>query len=279
MKYFLAIMYLCAAVSVRSSAAEHDAAESASSDIGRRSLSSDGEFQKISAPLTHIFQFKIENGILTLDRAAWKEEAAAIEKENAAASDPNNLPPGMKPDTSQALRYQARLLEERARQLERHQHMGSAPPLCTLFQKIEATARMGSRSFSGGGPSFNSNGKWMEWQSAFEGKSLSGQLVSNNDEERLALQEKTEPNRTLDFVIYQRSGFRIQISNPEGELILLRQMPDGAFSVITMLASKVQKYEAETFEELVRLNRTALEADVLPALKQCGIVLIADSQK
>jgi hypothetical protein len=245
--------------------------------LGMRRFLQTANYKKISTPLADIFQFKTDKGILKLDRAAWKEKADAIEKKNAAANDPNNLPQGMQPNTPEALRYQARLLEEKARVLERQKYMGSVPPMYTLFQKIEQVTRQGSaQHFSQHGPSYGSHGGKKEWGSAFEGDLLSGQWNSDNDSDKMIFEEKKSPHRTVEFAMDQETGFRIQVSNPEGELILLRQEPDGAFSVVAMLAGKVKKYEADTFLALVRQNHLALEADVLPVLEQFGICLIAE---
>jgi hypothetical protein len=265
---------LCGLAGLHCIAADQQPSTTMPAESVRSPLLAEGDLQKTHETLSQIFQFKSKSDALQLDRAAWEPIAKQIEEKIAADNDPVNLPPGITPGSPQALRFQARMLEEKARQLERQQRMGQQPPLFALFQKIEDDARGGSRSFSRGGPSlnFSNNGKWKQLNSSFRGTSLGGTLSSNNDSDHLTLEEASPPTRTLELVAaIESDAFRVQLSDPEGNLVLLRQLSDGGCSVVTMLSGKVQCYEGKSFADLCQHNRAAVETDVLPAFEQFGI--------
>jgi hypothetical protein len=261
-------------------AADDDLAAAILQNASNVSLAAEGDLQRIREPLAQIFQFKIESGQLKLNRAAWEPVAAEIETKNAAAAkEAEKLPPGMDPNSPQGLRFQARLLELKARKVERQQHGGPQPPippLHSLFQRVVETARQGSRGFSGGSGyggryGYTRSGGEKEWQNVFRGEALAGKLRSNDDGDELVIEELKLPKRTLEFATDKASGFRLQISNPQGDMILLRQRGDGYFAMITMLSGKARVSEGNSFLAVAQRQRSKLGTDSLPVLAKCGI--------
>ena len=250
-------------------AGAEDPAESTSHSTAKSPLAADGELQQLREPLARIFQFKLDAGNLKFDRTAWESAAAEIEKKNAAAKEAEQLPPGMDPESPAGLRYRARLLQERALLLERQQRMGSLPPFMTLFENFEEQSRHGQRS-TGGATGYSTIGKMKTFRRTFEGKTLVGEARSDNDGDWFTVRELESPNRTLELSSENGAGFRIELSDPSGNLILLRQRRD-SFSAVDILAGKVQFVEGTSFVDACRRNRTKMETDLLPILTSIGI--------
>jgi hypothetical protein len=271
MKRFLAVAVIVGVLDVHFRAACADnPVDSTSPSTAKSPLAVDGELQKLRDPLLQIFQFQLEADNLKFDRSAWETAAAEIEKKNAAAAkDAENLPPGMDPESPQGLRYRARLLEERAQQLERQQRMGASPPFLVLLQNLEDQSRHGQRS-TGGATGYSSNGKQKSWRRTFDGKTLSGEVRSDNDGEGFTVRESELPNRTLELSSNKDTGFRIEISDPAGDAILLRQCSDG-FSSVTMTSGMVHVIEGKTFVDAYRRSRAQMDTDLLPVLARFGI--------
>ena len=270
MKHFLAIACVVGVLGGHSDAAGADEpADSNHSTADKSPLAADGELQKLREPLSQIFQLKLESGNLKFDRSAWETAAAEIERKSvAAAKDAENLPPGMDPESPQGLRYRARLLQDKALQLERQQRIGSLPSFLVLFQNVEEQSRHGQRS-TGGATGYSSNGKQKTYRRTFEGKTLTGEARTDNDGDSFTVRELESPNRTLELSSNSDTGFRIELSDPAGNLILLRQRPD-CFSAVSVVAGKVQIAEGKSFVDACRRNRAQMEADLLPVLARFG---------
>jgi hypothetical protein len=244
------------------------------SDESTTSLQGAGALGAVREPLTAIFQFKIENGKLSLDRDAWAAAAEKIEKDEAAAAEveAKNLPKGMAPNSPEALRYRARQLERQADQLERQTRMGGAkaPPLHTLLRQVQARAANAPRGRTGGSSGFSSSNGRQVWQMAFESGGLSGQLRTDGDGEQLILRESSKPRRMLELVT-DGDGFRIQLVSLDGDSILLRQEPGGQFSVAAIIAGKVVVERSPSFVLFLQKNRELAGKVVLPALASAGV--------
>ena len=232
MKRLLAFAFVIGVLGVHFHAAgAEDPAESTSHSTAKSPLAADGELQQLRESLARIFQFKLDAGNLKFDRAAWESAAAEIEKKNAAAKEAEQLPPGMDPESPAGLRYRARLLQERALLLERQQRMGSLPPFMTLFENFEEQSRHGQRS-TGGATGYSTIGKMKTFRRTFEGKTLVGEARSDNDGDWFTVRESWNRRiRTLELSSENGAGFRIELSNPTGNLILLRQRRD-SFSAV-----------------------------------------------
>jgi len=253
------------------------------SDEAKPSLQGAGALGAVREPLAAVFQFKIENGKLSLDRDAWAAAAEKIEKDEAAAADAEakNLPKGMAPNSPEALRYRARQLERQADQLERQARMGAAkaPPLHALFRQVQARAANAPRGRVGGGSSFSSSNGSQVWQIGFESGGLSGELRTDGDGDRLILQESAKPKRMLELMT-DGGGFRIQLVGSEGDSILLRQEAEGRFSVVAIIGGKVVAERALSFVLFIQKNRGFAERVLLPALASVGVrpILLPDDE-
>ena len=270
MKHFLAIACVVGVLGGHSDAAGADEpADSNHSTADKSPLAADGELQKLREPLSQIFQLKLESGNLKFDRSAWETAAAEIERKSvAAAKDAENLPPGMDPESPQGLRYRARLLQDKALQLERQQSNRFTPVISRLVPKRRRTVATRTAS-TGGATGYSSNGKQKTYRRTFEGKTLTGERRTDNDGDSFTVRELESPNRTLELSSNSDTGFRIELSDPAGNLILLRQRPD-CFSAVSVVAGKVQIAEGKSFVDACRRNRAQMEADLLPVLVRFG---------
>lgn len=245
-------------------------------DLTATPLAGDGELVKLHDLTEKIFQFKIEAGQLRIDRAAWdrqgKEIASAEEAQAAAAA--NNMPPGF----AQNPRMAAMDKERRDRTIAM---MGGPPPaLHAIFRALQERARKASRSFAGGSdlPSSSIHNGWKQWQSGFAGETLSGELRTNNGGEELQLQELEPPRRMLEFRCGNDASMLLQLTDREGETIVLRQDGKGRFFLAIIAAETTIADEAESFIALVKQHRQLIESDVLPVLARIGVRPILPSE-
>ena len=229
----------------------------------KSALIRDGALQTIKEPTAKILQFKIRDGKLQLDRDAWEPAAREIEKEAAAGP---KLPPGIAPNTPEAFRIQARQLEERARQLEMNSRMGPTAPIHILFRNLQETAKRGSHGMN---ISSGNNG------STFRSDTLAGRLSTNNDLEELSLEETESPYRKIEFVSDADHGFRIELTNTDGDAMVLRQLGDGRFFVISIQHDSVFDGPGRDVCRAIQ-ERSFAHGDrrFLPALAQLGISLM-----
>jgi hypothetical protein len=259
------VLGIFAAVSFSAFADEQFDASSA--PVKKSALAADGELQKLREPLAQIFQFKLDGGNLKFDRAAWESAAAEIEKKNSAAKEAEQLPPGMDPESPAGLRFRARLLQEKATQLERQQRIGALPPFITLVQNIEEQSHHGQRA-TGGATGFSTNGKFKSVRRTFAGATLIGEARSDNDGDMFAIRETELPNRTLELSVENDNGFRIELFDKIGNAIFLRQRPS-SFSIISLIDGHVETITGRSFIDAYRRNRTRMD-NILPILVQIG---------
>jgi hypothetical protein len=239
-------------------------------DLTATPLAGDGELVKLHDLTEKIFQFKIESGQLRIDRAAWDREGkefASAEAAQAAAAT-NNMPPGF----VQNPRMLAMDKERRDRTIAT---MGGPPPaLHAIFRVIEQRARQASRSFMGEGgdlPSSSIHNGWKEWQSGFVGEGLVGDLRTNNGGEELLLQEQQPPRRMLEFRAGSDGSMLLQLTDRDGNTIVLRQNGQGQFVLAIVADKTTSASEAESFIACFKQHRQQLESEVLPVLAKIGI--------
>lgn len=238
-------------------------------------LANDGELVKLHDLTEKIFQFKIESGQLRIDRAAWDREGkelASVEAAQAAAA-ANNMPPGF----AQNPRIAAMDKERRDRTIAM---MGGPPPaLHTVFRAIEQRARQASRSFAGGGdlPSSSIHNGWKQWQSGFAGETLAGDLRTNNGGEELELRECQPPRRMLEFRAASDAGMLLQLTDRDGNMVVLRQDSNGRFFLVVVADETTVLQQAESFIALVKQHRQLIESEVLPVLARIGVRPILSS--
>ena len=239
-------------------------------DLAATPLAGDGEFARCHDLIEKIFQFKIEDGQLRIDRAAWDREAKEFSSAEAAqaAAAANNMPPGF----AQNPRMAAMDKERRDRTIAM---MGGPPPaLHTVFRAIEQRARKASRSFMGGGsdlPSSSIRNGWRQWQSGFSGETLAGDLRTNNGGEELLLQEYQPPRRMLEFRAGNDGSMLMQLTDRDGNTIVLRQDRQGRFVLAVIAGNTTSASKAESFIALVKRHRQQVESEVLPVLAKIGI--------
>jgi hypothetical protein len=245
-------------------------------DLTATPLAGDGELVKLHDLTEKIFQFKIEAGQLRIDRAVWDREGKEIAsaEDAQAVATANNMPPGF----VQNPRMAAMDKERRDRTIAM---MGGPPPaLHAIFRSLQERARKASRSFAGGGdlPSSSIHNGWKQWQSGFAGETLAGELRTNNGGEELQLQELQPPRRMLEFRSGNDASMLFQLTDRDGETMVLRQDGKGRFFLVIIAAETTIADEAKSFIALVKQHRRLIESEVLPVLARIGVRPILSSE-
>jgi hypothetical protein len=141
--------------------------------------------------------------------------------------------------------------------------LGQAHPVEAIFRQIQTAAK-------GGGSSTVSIGI-RERDMSFLGANLAGRLHVRDDTLRLVLEESQSPRRTLDFSEDGDGGFRIQVTHPDGDLILLRQTRKGNFAAIALVGGQMFAGQDSSFLSFFQQHRRAMDTHILPVLQQFGI--------
>lgn len=199
----------------------------------RSPLTAAGELPKVRKQLEKVFQFTLKGSHLAINRQAWGTPA-------------KEKPPGggfLAPPAVVG-------------------GFPAAPPIEGVFQAIQASA-----GANGSGMSIGGNNR----EVSFSGPNLSGRLGTQGDSVRLILDETASPQRTLEFNDDGRGGFRIQLSDPDGDLLLLNQSRGGSFAVVSMHGGQVFADQGESFLAFFRKNRKEMETRILPTLDKFGI--------
>lgn len=142
--------------------------------------------------------------------------------------------------------------------------------LSTAFQAIQEQARKASRGFASGSGGGGGDGNWTS-HATFDGDTLSGRLIQSNNSASFVLIEAQPPRRTLELRGMTGWGFRIQISNPEGEFISIREGAGGRFSMVVVASDRFYAGQAESFVAYVKENRQLVDRDILPLLAKFGV--------
>lgn len=234
-------------------------------------LLGDGPLQAIHAPLSKIFQFAVDGDQLKINRAAWDRAA----KEIADNPQPNNNAANPFGGGAPAPAFGG-FGNARVAVLNRANFGGAGPasPMEALFQQIQRQAQVGSRSMSSG-----SGGSNTTRTNSFSSDSLSGELSITGDAVRLSLTESALPKRALQFSTEPDAGFRMELTHPDGDMILLSENRQGRFTVVAIVGGKVFSDQADSFLAFYKHNRQRLDADIFPALSPLGIcpILSPDS--
>jgi hypothetical protein len=96
-------------------------------------------------------------------------------------------------------------------------------------------------------------------------------LSQSNNSASFTLIEAQPPGRTLELRGLAGWGFRIQISNREGEMISIREGASGHFSMMVVANDRLHAGQAESFVAFVRENRRLMDRDILPMLAKFRI--------
>ena len=228
-------------------------------------LIGDGPLQTIRAPLAAIFQFAVDGDQLQVNRAAWDRVAKEIAKNPPPVANAGNAFGAMPVPLAN------RVVINRNGGFG---GQGAASPLEAMFQQIERQVQVGSRSMSSG-----SGGSNTTRTNQFSSDSLSGQLSVSGESIRLSFGELVSLKRTLQFSTEPDAGFHLQLTHPDGDMILLSENQKGRFTVVGIVGKKAFANQADSFLAFYKQNRQQLETDVLPGVAQFGIcpILSADS--
>jgi hypothetical protein len=238
------------------------------------SLLETGKLEKLSRPLSEVFQFNVVDGQLRIDRSAWERTAREIKRKDPdTEADPFAKAQAelAKQDPKAAAQMQ---LVMGAQRLFFNSIVGNPTPLDILFQNIAKSS--GGYSGGRGGGGF---GEDAEWNSSFSSESLEGELRTTSHSEQLELTELAAAKRTLLFRTDTRLSFEIRLANRDGDLISLRQASNGRFAIVAFLGKTTFADQRESFAAFVKANRRLVSNELLPALAQFGFqpILSPDS--
>jgi hypothetical protein len=232
-------------------------------------LVGDGALQKVRGPLEEMLQFTFQGNRLALDRKGWEKEPKEKEGAKPGALPPNVGQPNVAPPNIQikpGAFGQQRIQIQGGFNIAGAQNIfGQGPPIEAIFAKIQAASGSMGHGMSITGDKREIN---------FTGESLSGRLQTSGTSVRLVLEENQSPQRTLEFSDDGSGGFRIEVRNIEGDLLLLQQSRNGSFAAISFTGGPILAAQGDSFLACFQQNRQAMEARVLPVLAQFGINLI-----
>ncbi len=146
--------------------------------------------------------------------------------------------------------------------------LGEAPAIETLFLRIQEAA-----GASGSGRSITGTDR----RATFTGDKLSGQVRTRGDYVRLTLEEAQAPLRTLELTIEAIGAYRIQVSEGEGDQILLSQAKNGRFTAVAIVGGETFTGRGESFAAFFKEHRRGFDAHILPALDALGIKPVPSS--
>ncbi len=148
-------------------------------------------------------------------------------------------------------------------------NMGPGPPVEQLFYQIQAAA---GQSGSTAGVSGRERGV------NFYGDSLSASLSIRGEAVHMVLHEIQTPERRLEFSDTSPGCFRLQVTHPSGDMILLNQMRGGRFTAVALVGGHMFTGQGESFVKAFRQHRQEMETHILPVLEQFGIRPILSPQ-
>jgi RNA polymerase sigma factor (sigma-70 family) len=106
----------------------------------------------------------------------------------------------------------------------------------------------------------------------FDGKALSGRLVTRGDVVRLDLEEITAPHRSLQFQDDGAGSMSLLVSGP-GDHLLVTQSDNGTFTVSAAIGGKTFVAQAPSFLAMYQQHKATLDGQILPVLNGLSIRL------
>lgn len=211
-------------------------------DLTHPPLFKKGLLQEIRKPLETIFAFYLDGPNLKIDRTRWE---AAGREELKGVKDPKDK------------KDEPRNADEE-----------SGIEVVFLLQIESAGGLGGSSSSSGGGKRTYS----------FSGEKLMGRLHVQDQSVRMNLEETEAPRRTLEYADDGNGNLHLQVAHPDGDLVLFKQAQCGRCVVVAILDGQVMAAAGDSFLEVYRKQRRAMDDVVLPALAHFGAELLPPPQ-
>ncbi len=139
--------------------------------------------------------------------------------------------------------------------------VNQALPIEGLYRQIQSAAGPTGNSMSVGG---------RDRTLSFVGRDLHGRLEIRGDAVRMSLEEAEAPRRILEFSDDAQGNFRIQLTHPDGDLLLLQQTRKGVVNAVVTSGGRVFAGQGENFLAFLRKHRQAADTLILPVLEQFG---------
>lgn len=234
MRYLFVALLLAAACP----ASAHGQQGHTAAQPGKFPLLQRGTFQEIRNPLEAIFAFYLDGANLAIDRGP--SEAAA----------------------EQAINDFNKKREEQAEKVSKDEKSG----IETLFLMPIAEAGLQFAEAESGVPGACTY--------RFNGEKLSGTLMIQGKYARMTLEEMDGSGRTLDFGDDGAGSLHIQVSHPNGDLVLLRQARRGHCAFAVILGDRTAGGAGDSFREVFRKHRKEMEELVLPTLAHHGVEVL-----
>jgi hypothetical protein len=140
-----------------------------------------------------------------------------------------------------------------------------ATPIEQIFSQIRATVGFGGSSTMSAGSRYR--------ELRFMGTTLSGRVLTRDENVRLELEEAGSPRRSLELQDDGQGSLRLMLSHADGDVILLLQTRQGACTVASVVGGKSFAAQAPSFLAAYKQHRQVFDADILPVLDGLSIRL------
>ncbi len=87
----------------------------------------------------------------------------------------------------------------------------------------------------------------------------------------MSLDETQTPFRALEFTDDGQGAFRMLLTHPDGDMVLLHQTRAGRFNGVAVMGGQVFAGQGDSFTSFVRQHRAQVDSRILPVLGQFGI--------
>jgi hypothetical protein len=225
-------------------------------------VKADSPIESLAVPLAAIFDFRIENGQLAMDRKEW--EATAREKQRQAVADRLayllRVPDGMQLDEAE---------KQKRREMAQAvgKHLADMPALSYLFGDVHAAVVNKFKpvdSYIRAATPRDAE----EFADPFEGEKISYSARATKLFERMRFAE-AKSRRALYYAV-EEDSFRLELTDGDDNLIILQQRPE-SFSVLAIRGNQPVCKSGESFTAFARKHREWFEGEILPALARVGV--------
>jgi hypothetical protein len=226
-------------------------------DLGPLAEKGDFQNQAVATAVSKLFQFKLSSKNIALNRDAWDDPDKKEEEGNNGQIQVRQI------------LGNGRIQIQAGGIINANVSIGEDSGVGKAFSRVRSASGFNTSSESFGGPTGSSS---------FTGGKLSGKLEVTGDALSISLREESEPNRRIELTDNGTGGFRLLITDLNGDLVLVNQTAKGSVSVAAVLAGKPIAAKGASFVELYRNNRDLLEGRILPVLRHMGVDLPVSMQ-
>lgn len=212
------------------------------------SFLAEGAFTGLGEPLRTLITLRLDGTRVRLDREAWETPPGKAEQDRRQQMIETLVRKGMPREMA-----------------ERHfANVNRASPPERAFSDLREAVGAGST-----GTMMNTQGKTLY----FGGMVLTGRLHLTETEVQIALAEVNSPGRSLDLRDAGDGSFRLLVTHPEGDVLMLSQAPGGEVVLMQITGGGRDLFTAHapSFVKLYEQHRQRCVGQWLPALRRLGL--------